>query len=113
MAAPLCRILSRSVAADLRPIQNAFEPAPDSPHSRPQLELLTIDDSPFAIGGERVIPIPMMHGPMPVLGFRFGRFAYCTDCSFIPEESFVLLRDLEVLVLGALRHSPHPAHFTL
>jgi len=108
-----CYGTERTLAGIRHMFRYAFEPAPDSPHSRPQLELLTIDATPFTIGAERVIPIPMMHGPMPVLGFRFGRFAYCTDCSFIPEGSFALLRDLEVLVLGALRHSPHPAHFTL
>ena len=61
----------------------AFEPAPDSPHSRPQLDLRPIGTRPFTIGDETIIPIPLMHGPLPVLGFRFGRFAYCTDCNHI------------------------------
>lgn len=91
----------------------AFDPAPDSPHSRPELELITIDEQPFTIGGETVVPIPLMHGPLPVLGFRFGNFAYCTDCNHVPERSVGLLRDLEVLILDALRRTPHPAHFNL
>ncbi len=91
----------------------AFEPAPGSPHSRPQLELNVIDDRPFAIRGQTVIPVPLLHGPMPVMGFRFGRFAYCTDCNRIPESSLGLLRDLDVLILDALRKEPHPAHFSL
>lgn len=91
----------------------AFREAHDSPHSRPHLELHTIDDSPFHVGGVEVIPIPMMHGPLPVVGFRFGRFAYCTDCSFIPEESFAKLEGLDALILDALRSTPHPAHFNL
>ncbi|MCO6436607.1 MAG: MBL fold metallo-hydrolase [Phycisphaerae bacterium] len=91
----------------------AFEPAPDSPHSRPNLELITIDETPFDVRGERIVPIPLMHGPLPVMGFRFGRFAYCTDCSFIPDDSMERLRDLDVLVLDALRRTPHPTHFNL
>jgi len=91
----------------------AFEAASDSPHSRPQLDLHTIDERPFIVGGETIVPIPLMHGPLPVLGFRFGRFAYCTDCSSIPPDSMDLLRDLDVLVLDALRHAEHPAHFNL
>jgi hypothetical protein len=47
-------------------------------------------DGPLDLCGETVIPIPLFHGPMPVLGFRAGRFAYCTDCSVIPEASFEL-----------------------
>lgn len=91
----------------------AFEAAADSPHSRPQLELIEITDRTFEIAGERIVPVPLMHGPMPVLGYRFGRFAYCTDCSVIPPDSFPLLRGLEVLILDALRLDPHPTHFSL
>ena len=50
---------------------------------------------------------------MPVFGFRVGKFAYLTDCNTIPDDSWVLLEDLDVLVLDALRHKPHPTHFTL
>lgn len=91
----------------------AFEHAPDSPHSRPELDLHAIDASPFTIGGETIIPIPLMHGLLPVLGFRFGNFAYCTDCSHIPPKSMSLLQDLDVLMLDAVRRTPHPAHFNL
>jgi phosphoribosyl 1,2-cyclic phosphate phosphodiesterase len=48
-----------------------------------------------------------------VLGFRIGRIAYCTDCSRIPDESYPLLEGLDLLILDALRHRPHPTHFNL
>ncbi len=80
--------------------------------SKPQLFLSEIT-GPFELVGQRIVPIPLFHGPLPVLGFRFGGFAYCTDCSVIPDGSFELLKDLDVLVLDALRHKPHPTHFTL
>ncbi|MCH7994333.1 MAG: MBL fold metallo-hydrolase [Planctomycetes bacterium] len=91
----------------------AFSQAHDSPHSRPELALHRIDESPFEIGEAKITPIPMLHGKLPVLGFRFGPFAYCTDCSFISDESFAKLAGTEVLVLDALRRTPHPAHFNL
>lgn len=65
------------------------------------------------IGGVRVIPIPLDHGAQRILGFRIGDFAYCTDVGHIPDESYALLKNLEVLVLDALREKPHPTHFTL
>jgi phosphoribosyl 1,2-cyclic phosphate phosphodiesterase len=69
--------------------------------------------APFSLLGCRVIPVPVLHGEMPILGYRLGRFAYLTDVSRIPEESLALLSDLDVLVLSALRERPHPNHFSL
>jgi phosphoribosyl 1,2-cyclic phosphate phosphodiesterase len=50
---------------------------------------------------------------MPILGFRIGPLAYCTDVSRIPEESFDLLKNLEVLVLDGLQFHTHPTHFSI
>jgi phosphoribosyl 1,2-cyclic phosphate phosphodiesterase len=68
---------------------------------------------PFETVGERVLPIRLEHGPFPVLGFRVGSLAYCTDVSRIPEASLPMLQGLDVLVLDALRHEPHPTHFSI
>ena len=108
-----CYGTGRTLAGLRRMFPYAFESDPDSPHSRPQLELRTIESGPFSIGAAEIIPIPLMHGPMPVLGFRFGGFAYCTDCNHIPADSMALLKDLEVLVLDAVRRKPHSTHFNL
>ena len=91
----------------------AFDGKTDTPHSRPHLDLYPIEPVPFSIGDANITPIPLMHGPLPVLGFRFGNFAYCTDCNHIPDESWPLLEGLDVLILDALRRTPHPAHFNL
>src|SRR5690606_9636650 len=72
-----------------------------------------IDDMPFLFGDEEIIPIPVMHHKMPVLGFRLRDFAYITDCNFIPETSFQKLRSLDTLVINALRKSEHISHFSL
>lgn len=60
-----------------------------------------------------VLPVEVFHGDLPMVGYRIGAFAYLTDVSRIPEASFARLEGLEVLVLDALRHEPHPTHFTL
>jgi phosphoribosyl 1,2-cyclic phosphate phosphodiesterase len=88
------------------------EPHPDQKLFRPHLIPRRID-GPFEIGGRTWTPIPLMHGTMPVLGFRVGKLAYCTDVSAIPESSFELMKDLDVLVLDALQHKSHYTHFTL
>jgi phosphoribosyl 1,2-cyclic phosphate phosphodiesterase len=87
-------------------------PTPDLKVFRPHLVPRTIENS-FDIGGVGWTPIPLFHGEMPVLGFRIGRLAYCTDVSKIPETSFDLLRDLDVLVLDALQPQRHTTHFSL
>lgn len=66
-----------------------------------------------AIHGADFLRVPLLHGQMEVSGFRFGNAAYLTDVSAIPESSFALLENLDVLVLSALRHAPHPSHATL
>jgi phosphoribosyl 1,2-cyclic phosphate phosphodiesterase len=65
-------------------------------------------------GGALVaLPFGMVHGDIDALGFRFGNLAYAPDVSFMPEEAKKQLRDLEVLIIDALRYSPHPTHFSV
>jgi len=75
----------------------------------PLIELREID-GPFNLFGIRIVPIPAMHGTQPVLGFRFGDFAYLTDFSSVPEPSKALLWNLDDFILDALRYVPHPTH---
>jgi phosphoribosyl 1,2-cyclic phosphate phosphodiesterase len=80
----------------------------------PKLEFRRIAADPFEALGQRVVPIPLVHHRFDVLGFRFDRVAYCTDVSRIPDASWSLLEDLDVLILDALRPGPpHSAHFSL
>jgi phosphoribosyl 1,2-cyclic phosphate phosphodiesterase len=57
--------------------------------------------------------VPLTHGKIEVAGFRFGNAAYLTDMSDIPENSWALLENLDVVILDALRRTPHPSHATL
>jgi phosphoribosyl 1,2-cyclic phosphate phosphodiesterase len=68
---------------------------------------------PFELAGRSFTPIRLLHGRLPILGFRCGSIAYCTDTSRIPPESYELLKGLDVLVIDALRYTHHPTHLTI
>jgi len=70
-------------------------------------------DGPFELLGVKITPIPLVHGEMTVLGFRFGRGAYLTDFNSVPESSLALLQGLDDVILDALRDTPHPMHQTV
>jgi phosphoribosyl 1,2-cyclic phosphate phosphodiesterase len=95
-----------------RTFSYVFDPATPRGGGLPELELVEIGAT-LSIGGNEIVPIPIFHGGRPILGLRFGPFAYLTDCSRIPDGSWPLLHNLDVLVLDALRERPHPTHFSL
>lgn len=68
---------------------------------------------PVVACGEEVVPLRVMHGRMPILGYRFGRTAYVTDMTALPSESLRALEGLDCLVVNALRQEPHPTHQSL
>ncbi len=78
----------------------------------PQLSLFEIAGA-FTLGGVDIVPVPLLHGTLPVLGFRVGTFAYLTDCNRIPDASWPLLDGVRTIILDALRHRPHSTHFSL
>jgi phosphoribosyl 1,2-cyclic phosphate phosphodiesterase len=67
---------------------------------------------PFDVCGRTWEPVELPHGPARVLGFRIGRFAYCTDCSDVPAAARERLRDLDTLIIDGLRPRPHPTHLS-
>ncbi len=79
----------------------------------PELDMVTIDETPFHIGDIPVLPIQVMHHKMPVFGYRFRDFTYITDANRIEEAEKDKIRGSKVLVLNALRLTPHISHFTL
>ncbi len=107
-----CLGTARTLARVRGMFSYVFDPATPRGGGLPQLALSTVV-GPFSIGGRTVVPIPLLHGSLPVLGFRIGAFAYLTDCNAIPDVSWPLLRGLDVVVLDALRRKPHATHFTL
>jgi phosphoribosyl 1,2-cyclic phosphate phosphodiesterase len=85
-----------------------FSDAP-SQSTLPGVRLHAIN-GPLELCGVAITPVPARHGDLDVFGFRFGRAAYLTDFSAVPDSSKALLRDLDDLVLDALRYTPHPMH---
>lgn len=87
--------------------------APDATYpNRARLRLEPVAER-TRVHGVEFLRIPVMHGELEIVGYRFGRAAYLTDVSEIPEESFALLEGLDHLVLSALRYKPHPSHATV
>ena len=80
--------------------------------NRARVKLVPLKES-NPVHGVDFIPVPIQHGEMEIVGYRFGSVAYLTDISAIPERSFALLKGLDLLVLSALRHKPHPNHATV
>ncbi|MDR1519015.1 MAG: MBL fold metallo-hydrolase [Planctomycetota bacterium] len=78
----------------------------------PEIELRPAEGRFRAIGLE-ITPIPIMHGKMPILGYRLGDLAYLTDISSLPAESRPLLAGLETLVLSCVRCRSHPTHLSI
>jgi phosphoribosyl 1,2-cyclic phosphate phosphodiesterase len=79
----------------------------------PEIELNTIDETPFKVGDIEVIPILVWHHKMPVYGYRFGDFTYITDANRIEDEEKEKIKGSKVLVVNALRKAQHISHFTL
>jgi phosphoribosyl 1,2-cyclic phosphate phosphodiesterase len=70
-------------------------------------------NGPLTLFGLDIVPVRVRHGYLEVVGFRFGKVAYLTDYSEIPEASAQLLRGMDVIFFDGLRHTPHPAHMTV
>ena len=88
-----------------------FSPEATYP-TRARVQLIPMPER-MLLHGVEFVRVPLLHGTLPISGFRFGNAAYMTDVSAIPDSSFDLLKGVEVLALSALRRTPHPNHSTL
>lgn len=79
----------------------------------PQINLHTIDNEPFYVGNNKIIPIEVMHYKLPVLGFRLGDFTYITDAKTIEDAEIEKIKGSKIVVLNALQKDSHISHFTL
>src|SRR5712664_3314302 len=88
-----------------------FDDAPTQ-STVPSVDLHVVN-GPFELMGAQIVPVRLLHGDLEVLGFRFGRAAYLTDFSSLPDSSAALLEGLDDLIVDALRDIPHPMHQTV
>ncbi|MCI6643216.1 MAG: MBL fold metallo-hydrolase [Alloprevotella sp.] len=80
----------------------------------PRLDLRTLEvHRPVEIGAVSIVPFRILHGNLPIVGFRYGDFAYITDMKTIPEEEMTYLKDVRTLVVNALRIEAHHSHLSL
>ncbi|MCM1153715.1 MAG: MBL fold metallo-hydrolase [Muribaculum sp.] len=79
----------------------------------PTFNMQIIDNNPFYIKGVRITPIEVLHGKLPIFGYRIGRFAYVTDAKTIPDNEMDKLYGLDVLILNSLRFTPHFSHLSV
>jgi phosphoribosyl 1,2-cyclic phosphate phosphodiesterase len=91
----------------------AFSNHVPHPGGSPRLTGHVLNGDPVDLFGLSFRPVPIKHGPLDILGYRFGQAAYLTDDTEVPPQSRELLSDLDVLFLDALRHEPHPMHKTV
>ncbi|MGH9488041.1 MAG: MBL fold metallo-hydrolase [Terriglobales bacterium] len=106
---PLPIFASPATLADLRRVYRYVFEANYTASAIPRVAEHEIT-APVELFGARFEPVPVLHGRLPVLGFRFGDNAYITDVSEIPPASMERLGDLDLLILDALRLRPHPTH---
>lgn len=112
--APIPVYGNRETLAELRErFAYAFGETLQEGGGKPRFDLREIPPEGVEIGSLRVLPLPVSHGLLPILGFRIGPLAYLTDCSGIPDGTRDALRDIRVLVIDGLRKRPHPTHFSL
>lgn len=79
----------------------------------PTFDMHEIGNEPFFIDGLKIIPISVMHGKLPIVGYRIGNFAYITDAKTVEEEEIEKLQGVKVLIVNALRDREHFAHFNI
>lgn len=80
----------------------------------PKIALQTVSaEESFQVGGMTVVPVEVLHGTLPILGYRIGTFAYITDMLFIEPHEKLKLNGVKTLVVNGLRESPHPTHQTI
>ncbi len=77
-----------------------------------QVEIRNVN-GPIELFGATFTPLVVNHGDYPIEAYRFGSAAYLTDFSTVPDETLAQLQGLDILILDALRHNPHPTHSTL
>lgn len=79
----------------------------------PTFDLHALTDEPFDVKGVEVTPLSVMHGKLPIFGYRIGQMAYVTDAKTIPQSTLDRMRGLDILIINALRFKPHPTHMSL
>ena len=79
----------------------------------PEIKVHNIKNEPFNINGVEILPIEGLHYKLPVFGYRINDFVYLTDVSFVSKKEKEKMKGADIIVLDALRKTPHISHFTM
>lgn len=79
----------------------------------PEANLHIVDDKPFPIGSQTIIPIKAMHKDLPIFGYRIGGLTYITDANQIDSQELAKISGTKILVINALRKEKHFSHYCL
>ena len=79
----------------------------------PSAGIQVVENEVFTLGGRKVQPVEVIHGKLPIFGYRFDDFAYLTDLKTIEDKEKDKLKNLDTLVVNTLRKEPHPTHLNL
>ncbi|MDE7408067.1 MAG: MBL fold metallo-hydrolase, partial [Muribaculaceae bacterium] len=79
----------------------------------PAFNINEVSTKPFEVADLEVVPLPVMHHRLPILGFKMGNLAYITDAKTIPDSTIELIRGIDTLVINALRIKDHISHMNL
>lgn len=90
----------------------AFDADTSQGSTRPGLDLCPIE-APFTIGATTITPFAVLHGTWQITAYRIGELGYVTDASELPAAAWEYLTGVDVLVLNALRQTPHPTHLSI
>ena len=107
------RIYCEEYVEDTLRMEYSYAFAENKYPGAPDFDIHIIDERPFSIDGVEIIPIRGKHFKLPVLGYRFGELAYCTDMNCIAEEEFEKLKGLEHFIINCVRRGRHISHFSL
>lgn len=102
----------KDVAHDLR-VRMPYSFNAEHPDRVPTFKLHEVGGGAFTVIGKDIVPLEVMHGTLPILGYRIGDFAYITDAKIIPPDTMQKLMNVETLVINSLRIKEHPTHMNL
>lgn len=79
----------------------------------PKVSIHVIENKPFMLSGKSIQPVEVIHGNLKIFGYKIDKMAYITDAKSVSEKEKEKLKDLDILIVNALRKEPHPTHFNL
>jgi len=79
----------------------------------PSVQQNKLKNKPFYLNNLEVTPVRVMHGNLKIFGYKFNNMAYLTDVKTISSTEKEKLKNLDILIVNAIRHKEHHSHLNL